>query len=74
MNRLKSAVNIRHGKLKSGLEVPGTRIAVPGGSRGHAYVRTPVRWTMPVERIERITQLRRREQSRMKAYMEARAA
>jgi len=74
MNRLKSAVNIRHGKLKAVLKFLELESPSPVAREGTAYVRTPVRWTMPVERIERITQLRRREQSRMKAYMEARAA
>jgi ATP-dependent DNA helicase RecQ len=72
MNRLKSAVNIRNGKLKAVLKFLELESPSPVAREGTAYVRTPVRWTMPVERIERITQLRRREQSRMKAYMEAR--
>ncbi len=72
MNRLKSAVNIRHSKLKAVLRFLELESPSPVAHEGTAYVRTPVRWTMPVERIERITQLRRREQSRMNAYMDAR--
>jgi len=35
-------------------------------------VLNPVRWEMPVDRIDRITDLRRGEQERMKTYMGSR--
>jgi ATP-dependent DNA helicase RecQ len=42
----------------------------PIAHEGTAYVRTPVAWNMPAERIDHITELRRQEQARMNAYME----
>lgn len=67
MNDLQRLVNIRLGKLKAVLKF--LEVESPIAREGTAYVRTPVRWTMPTERIERITDLRRQEQARMKAYM-----
>ena len=37
------------------------------------YLLNPVHWQMPVEQIERIMQLRRREQEQMNAYMTSRS-
>jgi len=54
MNRLKSAVNIRHRKLKAVSKFLELESPSPVAREGTAYVRTPVRWAMPVERIERM--------------------
>jgi ATP-dependent DNA helicase RecQ len=71
MNELQRLVNIRAGKLKAVLKF--LEVESPVAHEDSAYVRTPVRWTMPVERIERITNLRRQEQERMRAYMATRS-
>ena len=67
---LERLVNLRHGKLQAVLKFLEVESSIAHEERG--YVRTPVRWTMPVERIERITDLRRREQARMNIYLGAR--
>ena len=67
---LQRAVNIRSGKLDDALQFLEVESPSPIAREGAAYVRTPVAWTMPIERIEHITDLRRQEQIRMNAYME----
>lgn len=67
--KLQQRVNLSQSKIYKilkflVLESPAPIQRVSGG-----YVLNPVRWQMPVERIERITNLRRQEQDRMKAYM-----
>jgi ATP-dependent DNA helicase RecQ len=68
---LQRALNIRPAKLAKALKFLEVESPSPITHEGTAYVRTPVAWAMPAERIERITQLRRQEQARMRAYMEA---
>jgi ATP-dependent DNA helicase RecQ len=68
---LQRALNIRPSKLAKALKFLEVESPSPIAHEGAAYVRTPVPWVMPAERIERITQLRRQEQARMRAYMEA---
>jgi ATP-dependent DNA helicase RecQ len=67
---LQRAVNIRPAKLDKALKFLEVESPSPIAHEGSAYVRTPVVWTMPTERIEHITELRRQEQTRMNAYME----
>jgi len=66
---LQREVNIRPSKLTKAitfleLESPSPILYERGG-----YLRAPVSWIMPVEHIERITELRRQEQARMNAYL-----
>jgi ATP-dependent DNA helicase RecQ len=65
------AVNIRPAKLAKALKFLEVESPAPIAHEGTAYVRTPVVWTMPAERIAQITELRRQEQIRMQAYLEA---
>ncbi len=70
---LQQRLNLSKGKTEKILkflllESPAPIQRIPSG-RGSAYVLNPVRWQMPVDRIERITNLRRQEQERMSAYM-----
>ncbi len=70
---LQQRVNLPKGKIEKILkflllESPAPIQRIPSG-RGSAYVLNPVRWQMPMDRIERITNLRRQEQERMRAYM-----
>jgi ATP-dependent DNA helicase RecQ len=66
---LQQAVNIRPAKLAKALKFLEVESPSPIARDDAAYVRTPVVWTMPTQRIEHITQLRREEQIRMNAYM-----
>lgn len=68
---LQQAVNIRPAKLAKALKFLEVESPSPIAHEGTAYVRTPVAWTMPTERIEHITELRRQEQIRMQAYIDA---
>jgi ATP-dependent DNA helicase RecQ len=67
---LQQAVNIRPAKLDKALKFLEVESPSPIAREESEYVRTPVAWTMPTERIEHITELRRQEQTRMNAYME----
>jgi ATP-dependent DNA helicase RecQ len=67
--KLQQHLNLAAGKIEKilkflSLESPAPIQKVSGG-----YVLNPVRWQMPVERIERITRLRVEEQHQMGAYM-----
>lgn len=69
---LENQLNFTSSKLKQVvkfllLESPSPIHRTPQG-----YVRTPVRWQMPLARIARIQDLRRREQQRMRQYVETR--
>jgi len=68
---LQQSVNIRPAKLAKALKFLEVESPSPIAHEGTAYVRTPVVWTMPAERIEHITELRRQEQIRMQAYIDA---
>ena len=70
---LQQRLNLSKGKIEKILkflllESPAPIQRIPSG-RGSAYVLNPVRWQMPTDRIERITNLRRQEQERMGIYM-----
>jgi len=69
VQKLQQHLNLPAGKIEKILkflllESPAPIQKVEGG-----YVLNPVRWTMPVDRIERITNLRREEQREISAYM-----
>lgn len=68
-NGLQRAVNIRPLKLNKAIKFLELESPSPIAHEPEGYVRAPVDWTMPVERIERITELRRQEQARMNAYL-----
>jgi ATP-dependent DNA helicase RecQ len=68
-NGLQQAVNIRPLKLNKAIKFLELESPSPIAHEPEGYVRAPVDWTMPVERIERITELRRQEQARMNAYL-----
>jgi ATP-dependent DNA helicase RecQ len=70
--KLQQRVNLPKGKIEKVLkflllESPAPIQKIPSG-----YVLNPVRWQMPMDRIERITNLRRQEQGRMNVYMNSR--
>ena len=71
MNRsaLRRAVNLRPSNVDKILKFLSLESPAPLQRDGAGYVRTAVRWRMPVERIERITNLRREEQARMSDYL-----
>jgi ATP-dependent DNA helicase RecQ len=66
LSEIQSEVNVRPSRLASMLKV----LEVEGAVRreGSKYLRTPAAWEYPVERVARITQLRRDEQAAMRAY------
>lgn len=69
VRELQQHLNLAAGKIEKilkflSLESPAPVQKVPGG-----YVLNPVRWQMPVERIDRITGLRVEELQQMSAYM-----
>jgi ATP-dependent DNA helicase RecQ len=73
---LQQRVNQSKGKIEKILkflllESPAPNQKIPSG-RGSAYVLNPVPWQMPMDRIERITNLRRQEQAQMGVYMNTR--
>ncbi len=70
--QLQAAVNLSHGKVEKVLKFLTLESPAPIARTRNGYARTPVQWTMPVERIERITGVRRREQERMRDYMASR--
>jgi ATP-dependent DNA helicase RecQ len=62
-------VNIRPSKLNKAVKFLELESPSPVAHEPAGYVRAPVGWTMPIERIERITELRRQEQARMNVYL-----
>ncbi len=71
-NQLEAAVNLSRGKLEKVLKFLSLESPAPIARTRNGYARTPVQWTMPLEMIERITGVRRREQERMREYMASR--
>jgi ATP-dependent DNA helicase RecQ len=71
-NQLEAAVNLSHGKVEKVLKFLSLESPSPITRTPNGYARTPVQWTMPLEMIERITGVRRREQERMREYMASR--
>lgn len=68
-NGLQKALNVRASKLDKSLKFLSLESPAPVQRDGNGFVRTAVRWKMPVERIDRITNLRREEQARMNVYL-----
>ena len=66
---LQQRLNIGRGSLEKALKFLLLESPAPVQKTPDGYARNPVAWTMPVERIGRITQLRRQEQARMSEYM-----
>ena len=66
---LQKRLNLSGGKLEDALKFLSLEYPAPIQKTDQGYVRNPVRWAMPVERIERLTNLRREEQREMQAYM-----
>src|SRR4051794_19290359 len=65
--QIEAEVNVRRGRLQQMLKVLEVEGAVQ--REGSSYLRTPVPWEYPADRVERITELRRREQDAMVAYV-----
>ena len=70
--KLQQRVNLSRGKIEKILKFLLLESPAPIQKTTAGYVLNPVRWQMPVDRIERITNLRRQEQERMKVYMSSR--
>lgn len=69
---IQQRVNLSAMKIEKCLKFLLLEFPAPVQKTPDGYVLNPVRWHMPVERIARITELRRREQERMRAYMTSR--
>ena len=72
VRKLQKLVNLSWGKVEKTLKFLELESPAPVQKIESGYVLNPVRWEMPVERIRRITNLRRQEQERMEAYMASR--
>jgi ATP-dependent DNA helicase RecQ len=70
--KLQQRVNLSKGKIDKILKFLVLESPAPVQKTDSGYVMNPVRWEMPVDRIERITNLRRQEQERMALYMASR--
>jgi ATP-dependent DNA helicase RecQ len=66
---LQRQLNLTVGKLDKVLKFLQLESPAPVQKTPAGFVRNPVPWAMPVERIARITNLRIREQDRMREYM-----
>ncbi len=71
-NQLEAAVNLSRGKVEKVLKFLSLESPAPIAWTRDGYALTPVQWTMPLEMIERITGVRRREQECMREYMASR--
>ncbi len=67
--KLQQRVNLSQGQIGKILKFLLLESPAPIQKTADGYVLNPVLWRMPVERIQRITNLRQQEQERMKAYM-----
>jgi len=67
--KLQQRVNLSFGKIEKILKFLLLESPAPIQKTAAGYVLNPVRWQMAADRIERITNLRRQEQERMRAYM-----
>ncbi len=66
--KIQQRVNLGRRKVESIIEFLLLESPAPIQKTEHGYVLNPVLWRMPTERIEGITNLRRRELERMRAY------
>jgi ATP-dependent DNA helicase RecQ len=69
ISTLQQSVNLTRGKLDKVLKFLHLESPSPIQRTENGYVLNPVRWQMPSAEITRITNLRRAEQERMRAYM-----
>jgi ATP-dependent DNA helicase RecQ len=69
ISALQQSVNLTKGKLDNVLKFLHLESPSPIQKIENKYVLNPVRWQMPSAQIARITNLRREEQDRMRAYM-----
>ncbi len=69
LSQLAKSVNLPEGKLRKVLKFLHLQSPSPIQKIENSYVLNPVRWQMPSAQITRITDLRRVEQERMRAYM-----
>jgi ATP-dependent DNA helicase RecQ len=67
--KLQQRVNLPRGKIEKILEFLLLESPAPIQKTTAGYVLNPVRWQMPIDRIEGITNLRRRELERMRVYV-----
>ena len=67
--KIQQRVNLGKGKVEKILEFLLLESPAPIQKTAAGYVLNPVRWRMPTERIEGITNLRRGELERMRVYM-----
>ena len=65
---LQQGANLTRGKLEKALKFLLLESPSPIEKRSDGYVSLPIPWRMPLERIQHITGLRRREQQRMHEY------
>ncbi len=70
--KIQQRVNLSKGKIDRILEFLLLESPAPIQKTASGFVLNPVQWQMPADRIERITNLRRCELERMKAYVETR--
>jgi len=66
---LEQQLNLTTGKLRAVLKFLLLESPSPIQKIGQRYVRNPVQWQMPRQRIERLGALRRHEQQRMREYI-----
>ncbi len=69
LSALQQHVNLPKGKIEKILKFLLLESPAPIQKIADAYVLNPVRWQMPVDRIEHLTYLRQQEQEQMKVYM-----
>ena len=70
--KLQECVNLSKAKIEKILKFLVLESPAPIQKTDSGYVLNPVRWKMPVDRIERITNQRRQEQERMGIYVASR--
>lgn len=69
---LQRRLNLSPGKLHDALRFLMLQAPAPIQKTDNGYARNPVVWRMPKEKIQRLTDLRRKEQERMREYMDSR--
>lgn len=69
LTELQRRLNLSSGKLADALRFLLLQAPAPLQKTDDGYVLNPVLWRMPKEKIQRLTELRRREQERMREYM-----
>lgn len=70
--KLQERVNLSRGKIEQILKFLLVESPAPVQKTETGFVLNPVLWQMPVDRIERIINLRRHEQEQMRTYMASR--